>query len=340
MIRDLAEEYLKGHVTPGEAEKVLEWFETKEGREFLNEKLFEDWSLAEKHRLSGGMPELRSDRLYNTIHQKIKKRRRRGVFKLKKADWPGILVKIAAAILVVATASYLAVQYDHYSAGLVTEREPVIFITGDEENREIKLGDGTVIRLNNNSQLVVSKDFLHGTREITLDGEAYFEVEHDPGEPFIIHANRSVVEVLGTAFNVRSLSDQANVQVAVTEGKVQFRNHSPDYKDEGVILTKGQYGYLDIHKRKIHVDETAVDNYLAWKNGRMIFEGLALQQVCTQLKRLYEVECGFEAESISNQLLTANFANESLEKTLSVIALTLNIEVEINGDRLFWALAD
>ncbi|MEX2565274.1 MAG: DUF4974 domain-containing protein, partial [Cyclobacteriaceae bacterium] len=102
------------------------------------------------------------------------------------------------------------------------------------------------------------------------------------------------------------------------------------------VLKKGQFGFLDVNERTISVDDYAIENYLAWRTGRLIFEDLTLAQVCTQLNRLYEIQCSFEKEAIRDLRLTANFSNDSLEKTLSVISLSLKIDYTEEGSRVHW----
>jgi ferric-dicitrate binding protein FerR (iron transport regulator) len=227
-----------------------------------------------------------------------------------------------------------------YADEQVVEREPIHFQTNNEVNREITLSDGSVIRLNKNSEVIISENFMHGTREIELKGEAFFDVAHNPDQPFIIHANESDVEVLGTSFNVKSHPEDSNVQVAVVDGRVAFRNvnSTPESETLSVTLSKGQYGYMDIQKRTILVDDLAVENYLAWKSGRFEFENLTLQQVCTQLNRLYDIECSYSDLGIQNLMLTASFSNESVEKTLEVISLSLDIEYEHTENSVHWSM--
>ena len=86
----------------------------------------------------------------------------------------------------------------------------------------------------------------------------------------------------------------------------------------------------------IRDSDVAVDNYLAWKNGQFVFDGQSLQQVCLQLNRIYGAHCSFESPEIRDLLLTADFSNESLEKTLSVISLTLKIEFENQSGKVHW----
>lgn len=335
MNRKLAEKYFKNQASPSETQKVLEWFETHEGERYLKERFEIDGDLMDSNDLRKMVPELDSDKLYKSIQLNIKKKRK--VFSLRRTDWLGYTVKAAAAVLVILTASLFTITHQQYLSEQVVESEPVLFQTEDEQHREITLGDGTVVRMNSNSEIVVSPDFMRGTREIILTGEAYFEVEHNPEQPFIIHANQSTVEVLGTAFNVRSFSEENNVQVAVVEGSVLFKEASVENPhDLTAILSNGQYGYLDLSERTIFVDDYAIENYLVWKNGRLVFNNLSLNQICVQLNRLCEITCSFEDDEIKDLQLTANFSNDSIEKTLSVISLSLNIKYEKDENHVTW----
>ncbi|WP_158607301.1 FecR family protein [Rhodohalobacter sp. SW132] len=335
MSKKLAEKFLNNQTTPAENEVVLEWFETTEGQKFLLESIEHDKGYMDKKDLRSTVSDLDSEKLYSSIQEEIRSKKK--IFSLKSTDWLGYSMKAAAAVLVIITATLFTIILESNKTDQVAEREPVIFQTEQDQHREITLGDGSVVRLNENSEIVISEDFLDEKREITLTGEAYFDIVHKPESPFIIQANQSSIEVLGTSFNVRSISGQDNVQVVVEEGKVSFSAKEEGYNERpSVILSKGQYGYMDLNEGSIQVDEVAIDNYFAWKSGRFVFDDLTLQQVCTQLNRLYELECGFEGQESRNLSLTANFSNESLDKTLSVIALTLNLEYERNNNQVKW----
>ncbi len=337
MSKKLAKKFFNNQTTPAESQAVLEWFETSEGKQFLEERIEADRELMERKDLGSSIPWMGSERLYTSIQEEIKKKGKR--HSLSSADWLGYAVKAAAAVLVILTAALFTVTHETNTAEQVTEREPVLYQTEEEQHREITLSDGSVIRLNNNSEVIISEDFFKETREVILEGEAYFEVAHNPEKPFIIHAGNSSVEVLGTSFNVKSVSGQENVQVAVVEGKVSFSALEVGNPERSsVILTKGQFGYLDVNENSIAVDEMAIDNYLAWKSGRFIFEELTMDQVCTQLNRIYNTECSFRDSDIRSMELTSNFSNESLEKTLEVISMTLEIGYELRGEEIDWTI--
>jgi len=338
--KKIIDKFFTNQATPEEKQRALDWFDAPEGKKYLRERFELDKNKMDidSEEIRAMVPELDSERLYQEIRKKLESKSQKG-HRLNRKKWVGFAVKIAALILVILTASLFTITHDRCAVEEVVERMPVIFQTDEEQHRKITLGDGTEIRLNSNSEMVVSKDFMNGNREITLTGEAYFDVEHNPEQPFIIHANQATVEVLGTAFNVRSRSGQNNVQVAVVEGKVSFKNTSQEMTEKrqlSVTLSKGQYGYMDVSDRSITVDDVAIENYLAWKNGRLIFEDLKLHQACKQLNRLYKVECSFADDEFGNLQLTSNFSDNSLEKALSVIALSLEIDFKKDGNHVHW----
>lgn len=336
MSKKLAEKFFNNHTTPAESQAVLEWFETSEGKQFLEERIEADRELMEQKDLSAAIPEVDSERLFESIEEEIKKKGKR--YSLRSTDWLGYAVKAAAAVLVILTAALFTVTHETNTVEQITQKEPVIFQSYGDQHRKVSLSDGSVIRLNENSEIIISEDFMKEKREIRLEGEAYFDVAHNPEKPFIINTGNSSVEVLGTSFNVRSVTGQENVQVAVVEGKVSFSALEVGNPERSsVILSKGQFGYLDVKENSIVVDEMAIDNYLAWKSGRFVFDELTLNQVCKQLIRLYNIECSFNDDKLGNLPLTANFSNESMQKTLSVIALSLNIEFENVGGSITWS---
>ena len=339
MNKEIINKYFRNQATLEEIKIVLEWFETPEGQEFLKERMEIDFSLMERDELRPFVPELDSGRLYESIKSRIEIRRKPFVAK-RKSDWLSPVLKVAAIIAVILTTSILYTTQTVSLSDETAEAKPVVFQTDKVQQSIITLRDGSVVRLNHDSELVVAKNFLDGTREVSLNGEAYFEIKHDAAQPFIIHTNQSSVEVLGTAFNVRSHEVSDNVQVAVLDGKVSLAKKTADKNDLSVVLSKGEDGYLDLNHHTIEVDNIAVENYLSWKSGRLEFEDLTLTQVCAQLYRLYNIECSFENEEVKSLQFTAKFSNDSLEKTLSIISLTLKLDYRKVVDQVFWSHKD
>ena len=129
---------------------------------------------------------------------------------------------------------------------------------------ESTLPDGSLVTLNAGSHLEYPAVFDHLKRGVQLRGEAYFEVTHNTGKPFVIYYNNARVEVLGTRFYVNTNAEDGKMEVVLKEGSVSvyFKNRP----NESVTLTPGE-------KAEITPDQTAIrkrmnddENYLAWKN--------------------------------------------------------------------------
>lgn len=277
MNRKIIDNFFINQATRDETNWVLEWFDTADGRQYLQRRLDMDSGLMDRKELKDLVTDLNSEKLYRSIQTNIKKRR--NVFSRYRRDWFGYTMKFVVAVIVIITGSLFSLSHQHFVPEQAVEKQLVIFQTGDEENRNIELGDGTEIRLNRNSKIIISKDFNNGTREVALTGEALFDEKHNPEQPFIIHTNQSSLGILGTAFNVRSIEEQGYVQVAVVNGHISF--NSEEYRSGSehlsAILSKNQYGYQDLGNRSMNVDDLGIENYHDRKSGRFIFEDLTMQ---------------------------------------------------------------
>ena len=335
MNKDLLERFFNNECTAEESAKVLKWFDTEDGKKFLQGELDSDIEnmMSGSGQFGSGYPDPDSEKILKSIQGTIRKQEFRNKRK-RQVIYP--IFKAAAAILVVLAASFFYQNVYLPESEEITEHVPIHYTTSEDQQRKITLGDGSTIQLNSNSEIWVSGDYMSGDRNIQLHGEAYFDVMHDPESPFRVYANESEVEVLGTAFNVKSNGHGDNIQVAVTEGRVAFHNRGDLNEGPSVILDAGHFGYLDLNKNEIAVDNFAVENYMSWMSGELVFEDLSLEKVCLQLNRLYEVQCGFENESLTDLRLTANFSDESLDKTLSVVALTLDIGFRMEDSEVLW----
>jgi transmembrane sensor len=339
--RKLADKFFNNQCSSKEAEKVLKWLDSPEGLEYLSEKMDDDLTAFDEDpeadekeaELPGGIKKLDPERHFGSILSTIEQLERSG-HRQRKRDLIAPLLKIAAGILVVAAASVFVYTTGSFEGQEEQISETVLTTTADQQ-REVTLGDGTVVHLNQQSTVTVSSGYLRENRELHLEGEAYFEVAHHAGLPFIIHTDYSEVEVLGTSFNVKSNPENGRIEVAVLEGHVSFRD-SRENETAKVILQKGDYAYLDIASRQITTEDFGVENYLAWKNREFVFHELSMDQVCVQLERFYEVSCEFEDEVIEKRRLTATFPNDDLDNTLSVIAYSLHLEYETDGSRVLW----
>lgn len=204
---------------------------------------------------------------------------------------------------------------------------PEIFSLKTTQNTlEQVLPDGSIVFLNANTTFTYPEDFNGDMREVSLSGEAFFNIKRDETKPFIIHANGSDVRVLGTSFNVRAYNK--NVEVSVETGKVQFKN-----KKKSTLLIAGEHATFEAESDTIK-KQTALDkNAFAYKTKVFIFENSSLEHIAKVLAEGYQVNISLNNNRIKSCRLTTKFDNETLPNALNIIAETLNLTVSSKGEK-------
>ncbi|MCU0323856.1 MAG: FecR domain-containing protein [Spirosomaceae bacterium] len=227
--------------------------------------------------------------------------------------------RIAASITVFVSAVLMILFFVKKEVELLTIQ------TGKNTLQQI-LPDGSSVFLNKNTKLTYPSDFEGDTREITLLGEAFFDIQRDESKPFIIHASGTDVKVLGTSFNIKAYDK--NVRVNVESGKVQFIA-----KKHKTILEKGEEAAFEAEKDTILKQPIYNKNAIAYKTKTYVFEDTSLENVIKILSDGYEAEIKIRSSAIKTCRLTTTFENESLPNALNVIAETLNLQVSKEGNK-------
>ena len=201
------------------------------------------------------------------------------------------------------------------------------------EIKNLKLIDGTKIKLNGGSKVKLVKENFLNNRVVHLSGEAFFEVENVDNAPFKIFTKESEVEVLGTKFNVTSWDKLSEVKVAVLEGKVSFKSTAQNSSDQ-VLLTNGEMSKLsEDDKPSIPVKININEEVLYWLNNELRFYNTPLKNVLVRLESFYNVEIKVKDIEILSKHLTANFKDESLEEVMKVISIALNLRYTIENNK-------
>ncbi|MBA4849652.1 FecR family protein [Emticicia sp. BO119] len=204
---------------------------------------------------------------------------------------------------------------------------------------EIKLEDGTVVKLKKNSSISYPKHFGKETRNVYLKGEAFFKVKRNPNAPFIVHTGDLVTEVLGTSFNVKSYDNSKAIEVSVTSGRVSVYEMSEKLSDKknGVILTPNQKVVFDKSSKKI--TPGIVENPIVLTPGvskiDFVFEEVPLQQVFQRLKDVYGIEIIIENQDLNQCVLTADLNDLPLFTQLELVCRTVNARFEERGTSFF-----
>jgi ferric-dicitrate binding protein FerR (iron transport regulator) len=198
---------------------------------------------------------------------------------------------------------------------------------------EVNLPDGTTVILNSGSELKYPVTFVDGKREVSLNGEAFFEVISDEANPFIVKTNYFDVQVTGTQFNVCSYTDDNFSNVSLLEGHVGVLFGQ---KDKVVDIVPGQQFYLDKEKRRYRVSERDVDMESSWKDGEFRFKEIAFPDLMKRLERWYDVRLSYSAPELKEMLYSGNFRNhETIWQVLDGLKLTTPIDYKRLGFRKF-----
>ena len=183
---------------------------------------------------------------------------------------------------------------------------------------EITLPDGSQIMLNRYSSLTYPKRFKGDSREVTLNGEGFFNITKNPNKPFIVTAEMMKVQVLGTQFNIEAYANNPDVRTTLIEGSVMV---SIDSTDEQMILHPSESA---IYNKKNKTLELAVEDEtvatVAWQSNSFIFDKQTLQEIVRKLGNSFGVVIEIDNDDLANYRLTAKFNNdEPLEEILTLL---------------------
>lgn len=234
------------------------------------------------------------------------------------------LLKIAATLLIVIGIGTV-VKLSYYN-----KTEFITVSTYNSTKQEVHLSDGSVVYLNHGSQLKYPEEFASPTREIELEGEAFFKVAKDSVHPFIVHAKGTNTRVLGTSFNINT-KNQEQVSIAVFSGKVAFRSESSTKQE--VKLLKGENGIFYKSSRSITKQIGANDNAIAWQTGILTFNKTSLTEAASVLSGYYSRTIKV-APQLQNRLISVTFDNQPLDKVLEILELTLGIKSDTTSEKI------
>lgn len=329
MKSELLNKYFNDQCTDDELEEVLEWFQTEEGLEYLKQDIDSQEQLLSNEDDLFLFKEFNSEKLFSRIQLSKKTK----IFKKRHRAY----LRVASILLLVGLFSISLYFINNNSSTTAKAKEVALisYTTQEGQRKVFTLSDGTKIRLNENSTLIVPETMSENDRIVHLKGEAYFEVVKNQPQSFVVQTGDAKVVVLGTKFNVKADSIADNVQVAVVEGKVALKSKEGEHS-VSALLTQNDFGLLRLSDNSITIERARVANYLSWTNRRLTYSGETLQQVSQQLKHLYNVEIEFETEELKSLELTADFEKSDLKTTMATIAKTFDIQYAIQGHKVTW----
>jgi transmembrane sensor len=212
----------------------------------------------------------------------------------------------------------------------------VVYQTRRGQTATVQLSDGSKVRLAPESRLVVAAGFDEGVRELTLEGEAEFDVHHDAARPFRVRTATTVTEDIGTRFGLRAYGNEANVTVAVAEGAVALGRRTTAQRGgpAGVLLRAGELGVLDPTGAVATARGAAVTRALAWTRNELVFDKQPMTHVLATISRWYDLEIHVADPRVAATLVSAEFSTQSADEMLQALAIAVDAVVARNGRRV------
>ena len=192
----------------------------------------------------------------------------------------------------------------------------------------LTLSDGTMIYLNSESTLSFPVKFQGKERKVYLTGEAYFKVAKNTEHPFVVTAGELEVLVTGTTFGVRAYKDEKDIQTTLESGQVTVKVEGKSVKlvpNKQVLFNKSTMG--------VEVRDVDVDLYLAWADGRLVYDNCPLEKILTDLGRWYNIDVFYSRDELSSYQFSLNMKkHEEFTQVLELIGKTGEVQFEIKDN--------
>lgn len=325
----LLKRFRNGTITKEEYQELMGYLDNPKYEPWIKESMEAHWSSIDEKASQTLQEEPASYELLGRIREKMD-----GLDGDRKWDntkisnkWYGIAAAIA--VLVATGITYFG-KTSPNAPTLITQR----MASGQKGN--LTLPDGTKVNLNSDSKLVFPESFAGDTREVVLEGEAFFEVKRNEEKPFLVRTGNLTTKVLGTSFNIKAYGDDKQIAVSVATGKVEVteqRNASADNGVEAVakiLLTPNEQVVYNEEDRSLTKKEVTAGSIAAWKDGVLFFERTPFGEVVQTLERWYGVNIELENPDLDNCLIRGKHEKQNLSTVLQALQFSMDITYEIN----------
>ena len=216
------------------------------------------------------------------------------------------------------------------------EFKPAVYndlITPKGGGYKLQLADGSTVWLNADSKLSFPVAFTDSTRQIYLEGEAYFEVAHN-GSPFIVSSGEMDIRVMGTSFNISAYANDSDKKTTLVEGKVRV-----DLRSQGHVarefLTPNKQAIIGVNQSNIIVADVDASLYNSWVDGKFEFNNETLEDVLKKLARWYDFEYEFSNPKAKDFHFSGRLDNqEKISSILHMLEMTTNVEFKVEADKI------
>lgn len=211
---------------------------------------------------------------------------------------------------------------------LVTgKRQETVLMASSENISSYTLPDGSKVWLNKNSWLAYNQKFGKRTRQVTLKGEGYFEVNRDEQRPFIVKMQNNLdIKVLGTTFNACNYPSLNKAEVILRSGSVQVSDNG---RNEYVILKPNQK--FTWNEGSAEISSVNAMNCCRWFEHRLVFDNVKLKDILENLSHKYQTEISLNVGNLADKHMSMTIRDESVEDILDILTTLLPIRWRYQG---------
>jgi transmembrane sensor len=309
--------YLSGEASTEERAELSAWIAADEENFRVFTEYRKSWSLFEASNIEKNMD---MDAEWDAISKRLGLEEETVVREMKSAPIRRFL-RVAAILLI-----FLGPGLFYYWNYMRPADE---FIFAETHFIESTLPDGTMVSLNAGSTIQIREHFNVNERNVSLDGEAYFDVAHNKEKAFVIEAEGLNIRVLGTSFYVNTNGDENTTEVVLVSGEVKL-----EYNGKELLMKPGQKALVLREFGELVIRENDDPNFLSWKTEHLEFTDTPFGDIVALLQKVYHKDIVILNPEIRNCRVTATFDGQSLEAVLLVLQSTLDLNVRPNGSAI------
>lgn len=311
--------WLEGNLTDAEQLELLKWMQLSPENATQVAHTKDIWQASiEKAAIFAETPK-EWVRFTSEVNKKLKEKKR------KQQNMVRLVSGIAAVVLVGFISGYFFAQYANHKPIYITATAPAGSVA------QLLLADSTIVYLNAGSQLTYCPESRSKNRELTLNGEAWFDVMKNKKSPFVVHTPVCDVNVVGTRFNVKAYSTESQVVTTLEEGEVILSSAAGYKLARSICLQPGEQAVIDKMTNTVQVKKVKTCYFTSWKDNKLMFINMNMKELIVSLERKFGVEIEVSDSTILQYHYTGTLKNESVFQVMELIKHTLPVDYHIDG---------
>jgi ferric-dicitrate binding protein FerR (iron transport regulator) len=364
-LKDLLDDFVSGKISQENAEELFSIINTQDVDSKILAWLYLKWDKTSS-RSTGS----HSERIYEKIRknlnlsEKATKEERQYVNHMLNKETGSTkialnIMKYAAIFVFAVLASLLLFRNSGFILKKTEESYTEIRIENGSKST-IVLPDSTVINLNSGSYLKYPDHFAAENRRVFLEGEAFFNVKPGRAYPFYVKTSTISIKVIGTQFNVKSFSEEQNVETTLLSGNIVIEGQDQgNLPKQQFVLNPNQLAVYNKNTSRMNILELDTEEELtlaqpisvtslqnkqmintnagiltAWKDNKLVFSNEKLDDLSLRLERWYNVEIQIEDKDIKDYRFTGSFTTENIAQVLEALKLASSFEYQIDKNRI------